>query len=75
MKETLKKLRARQVDVVFDPVGLVNDSLKVIGWNGRIVVVGFAGRKNGEMEEVAMNKILLKVRRLRISFGTSEKIN
>ena len=45
------------VDVVFDPVGMVNKSLKCTAWNGRIVVVGFAA---GSIEKVAMNRVLLK---------------
>jgi NADPH2:quinone reductase len=45
------------VDIVFDPVGMVDKSLKVIRWNGRIVVVGFAA---GAIEKVAMNRVLLK---------------
>ncbi|KAJ1667634.1 hypothetical protein EV178_001102 [Coemansia sp. RSA 1646] len=45
------------VDVVFDPVGLVERSLKCIAWNGRIVVVGFAA---GNIEKIAANRILLK---------------
>jgi NADPH2:quinone reductase len=45
------------VDVVFDPVGLVEKSSKCVAWNGRIVVIGFVG---GEIERVAMNRVLLK---------------
>jgi len=45
------------VDVVFDPVGMVNPSLKVVAWNARILVVGFAG---GVIEEVRVNRVLLK---------------
>ncbi|KAI0014976.1 NAD(P)-binding protein [Xylariomycetidae sp. FL0641] len=48
---------ARGVDVVFDPVGLVDRSTKCVAWNGRILVVGFAA---GSIEKVAMNKVLLK---------------
>ncbi|KAI0004046.1 NAD(P)-binding protein [Xylariaceae sp. FL0662B] len=47
----------RGVDVVFDPVGLVDRSTKCVAWNGRILVVGFAA---GNIEKVAMNKVLLK---------------
>lgn len=47
------------VDVVFDPVGLVDLSLKCIAHRGRILVVGFAGRKS-RMERIAMNRVLLK---------------
>ncbi|KHN95996.1 Alcohol dehydrogenase superfamily, zinc-type [Metarhizium album ARSEF 1941] len=55
----VKKLtpRGRGVDIVFDPVGLVDKSTKCTAWNGRILIVGFAG---GAIEKVAMNKVLLK---------------
>ena len=45
------------VDIVFDPVGMVNSSLKCTAWNGRILVIGFAA---GSIEKVAMNRVLLK---------------
>lgn len=45
------------VDIVYDPVGLIDKSTKCIAWNGRLIVVGFVG---GEIEKVAMNKLLLK---------------
>ncbi|KAK8064376.1 hypothetical protein PG994_007014 [Apiospora phragmitis] len=47
----------RGVDIVYDPVGMVDKSTKCIAWNGRILVVGFAA---GAIEKVAMNKVLLK---------------
>ena len=47
----------RGVDIVYDPVGLVDKSTKCIAFNGRILVVGFAA---GNIEKVAMNKVLLK---------------
>ncbi|CAH0024000.1 unnamed protein product [Clonostachys rhizophaga] len=46
-------------DVVFDPVGLVDLSLKCIAHKGRVLIVGFAGR-GGQMESIAMNRVLLK---------------
>lgn len=49
----------RGVDVVFDPVGLVDLSIKCIAHQGKILIVGFAGRE-GEMEKIAMNRVLLK---------------
>ncbi|KAK0617961.1 hypothetical protein B0T17DRAFT_591891 [Bombardia bombarda] len=57
--ELVKKLTpgGRGVDIVFDPVGLVDKSTKCTGWNGRILIVGFAA---GTIEKVAMNKVLLK---------------
>ncbi|PWN54307.1 NAD(P)-binding protein [Violaceomyces palustris] len=45
------------VDVVYDPVGLIIPSLKVIAWNGRIIVVGFVA---GSIEKIPANLILLK---------------
>ena len=58
-EEEVKKLtpKGRGVDIVFDPVGMVNTSLKCTAWNGRIVVIGFAA---GNIEKVAMNRVLLK---------------
>ncbi|KAL8695104.1 MAG: hypothetical protein Q9218_000382 [Villophora microphyllina] len=57
--EEVKKLtpNGRGVDVVFDPVGMVNMSLKCTAWGGRIVIVGFAA---GNIEKVAMNRVLLR---------------
>ena len=58
-EEEVKKLTrgGKGVDIVFDPVGMVNSSLKCTAWNGRIVVIGFAA---GSIEKVAMNRVLLK---------------
>ncbi|PFH62824.1 hypothetical protein XA68_11836 [Ophiocordyceps unilateralis] len=47
----------RGVDIVFDPVGIVDASVKCTAWNGRILVVGFAA---GAIEKIALNKVLLK---------------
>ncbi|KAJ1651764.1 hypothetical protein IWQ61_007753 [Dispira simplex] len=57
--DQVRKLTPKQrgVDIVFDPVGLINASLKCIAWNGRLVVVGFT---SGKIEKVATNRILLK---------------
>ncbi|EKD18453.1 uncharacterized protein L3040_007523 [Drepanopeziza brunnea f. sp. 'multigermtubi'] len=49
--------RGRGVDIVFDPVGMIDKSTKCIAWNGRLLVIGFAA---GAIEKVAMNKVLLK---------------
>ncbi|KAK0391952.1 hypothetical protein NLU13_1450 [Sarocladium strictum] len=49
--------KSRGVDIVYDPVGLVDLSTKCTAWNGRILIVGFAA---GTIEKVAMNKVLLK---------------
>ena len=48
---------SRGVDIVYDPVGLIDKSTKCIAWNGRLVVIGFVG---GEIEAIRTNKILLK---------------
>jgi NADPH2:quinone reductase len=53
----LKHTNKKGVDVVFDPVGLIDASLKCIAWSGRLVVVGFAA---GTIEKIATNRILLK---------------
>lgn len=57
--EQVKKLtpKGRGVDIVYDPVGMIDKSTKCIRWNGRLLVIGFAA---GAIEKVAMNKILLK---------------
>ncbi|KAK1755197.1 thioredoxin reductase [Echria macrotheca] len=57
--EMVKKLtpKGRGVDIVYDPVGMVDKSTKCTAWNGRILIVGFAA---GQIEKVAMNKVLLK---------------
>ncbi|KAG6874483.1 hypothetical protein C0995_010393 [Termitomyces sp. Mi166 len=62
-KEVLKLTGGKGVDVVYDPVGLINDSLKCIAWKGRALVIGFAA---GTIEKVnisslvPMNLVLLK---------------
>ena len=58
-EDEVKKLTpsGRGVDIVYDPVGMVNTSLKCTAWNGRILVIGFAA---GNIEKVAMNRVLLK---------------
>ncbi|KAL7780355.1 hypothetical protein CFE70_010377 [Pyrenophora teres f. teres 0-1] len=57
--EQVKKLtpKGRGVDIVYDPVGLIDKSMKCIAWNGRLLVIGFAG---GPIEKIATNRILLK---------------
>ena len=49
--------KKRGVDIVYDPVGLIDKSTKCIRWNGRLLVVGFAG---GPIEKIPTNKLLLK---------------
>jgi NADPH2:quinone reductase len=49
----------RGADVIYDSVGgdTFEKSLKCIAWNGRLIVIGFAG---GKIPSVAANRILLK---------------
>ncbi|KAI0780315.1 alcohol dehydrogenase [Fomes fomentarius] len=56
-KEVLKITGGKGVDVIYDPVGLIRDSLKCIAWKGRAIVVGFAA---GQIEKLALNLVLLK---------------
>ncbi|KFH41022.1 Quinone oxidoreductase-like protein [Hapsidospora chrysogenum ATCC 11550] len=58
-KRVLAATGGKGADVVFDPVGLVDLSLKCIAHRGRVLIVGFAGRE-GQMEKIAMNRVLLK---------------
>lgn len=57
--DQVKKLtpNGRGVDIVYDPVGLIDKSTKCIRWNGRLLVIGFAA---GQIEKLALNKVLLK---------------
>ena len=47
----------RGVDIVYDPVGLIDKSMKCIAWCGRLVIIGFVA---GTWEQIATNRILLK---------------
>lgn len=47
------------VDVVLDNTGMVNQAIRCVAYAGTIVILGFAARK-GMMEEVKMNRLLLK---------------
>lgn len=62
-KQVQRLTGGRGVDVVIDNVGLVGRSLRCLrsrdSHGGKIVLVGFAGRQ-GVMEQVAMNRVLLR---------------
>ncbi|KOS23391.1 Quinone oxidoreductase-like protein 2 [Escovopsis weberi] len=58
-KRVLEETGGRGVDLVYDPVGLVDLSLKCIAHRARVLVVGFVARE-GQMEKIAMNRVLLK---------------
>jgi NADPH2:quinone reductase len=55
----LEETKGRGADVIYDSVGgdVFDKSLKCIAWNGRLLVIGFAG---GEIPSVKANRILLK---------------
>jgi NADPH2:quinone reductase len=60
LKERAKALTAGTgVDVVFDPVGgqLLEPAVRATGWNGRVLVIGFAG---GSIPKLPVNLLLLK---------------
>ena len=44
-------------DVVFDPVGTINQSIKCVAFSGRLVTIGFV---EGQIESVKVNRVLLK---------------
>lgn len=59
-EETVKAATGGEgVNLVYDAVGMVESSLKCCVYNGRVVIVGFAGR-HGDIENVRANRILLK---------------
>jgi NADPH2:quinone reductase len=55
----LELTEGRGADVIYDSVGgeTTQKSLKCIAWNGRLVVIGFAG---GDIPAIEANRILLK---------------
>lgn len=60
LRERIKALTGGNgVDVIFDPVGsnLSEPALRSIAWNGRFLVIGFAG---GDIPRIPLNLALLK---------------
>lgn len=60
LKERVKALTGgRGVDVIYDPVGdrLAEPAFRSIAWNGRYLVIGFAG---GEIPKLPLNLPLIK---------------
>ncbi|ORX58882.1 NAD(P)-binding protein [Hesseltinella vesiculosa] len=56
--DQVKKItKGHGADVVYDPVGLVEQSTKCTAWNGRILIIGFA---QGTIEKIPANRLLLK---------------
>ena len=58
-KAVLELTGGEGVDVGYDSVGLVEKSLKCLKHKGRVLVIGFAGTE-GDIERIAMNRVLLK---------------
>ncbi|NJL15577.1 MAG: NADPH:quinone oxidoreductase family protein [Microscillaceae bacterium] len=59
MIETVRQLTQQKgVDVVYDPVGgdLFDQSLHCVGWEGRLLSVGFA---SGRIPQVSINRLLM----------------
>lgn len=60
LKDKVKELTGgKGVDVVYDPVGgdLAEPAVRATGWNGRYLVIGFAG---GYIPKIPANLVLLK---------------
>ncbi|KAM0716917.1 hypothetical protein Q7P37_006769 [Cladosporium fusiforme] len=57
--EVLDFTNGEGVDAVLDNTGMVNQAIRCVAYGGTIVILGFAARK-GVMEEVKMNRLLLK---------------
>ena len=60
LRDTVRQLTGgRGADVIFDPVGgdFFDQAVRCVGWNGRILVVGFA---SGRIPQLPVNLALLK---------------
>jgi len=59
IKESVMEISAQGADVVFEAVGgnIWKECLRSIAWEGRLLVVGFAG---GEIPQIPANLLLLK---------------
>ena len=59
LKDAVKRIAKKGVDVVYDPVGgdLFDTANRCMGWNGRYLVIGFA---SGRIPELPANLPLLK---------------
>ncbi|MBM3559269.1 MAG: NADPH:quinone oxidoreductase family protein [Alphaproteobacteria bacterium] len=59
VRARLREIAPRGVDVALDPVGgdVFTASLRTIGWEGRIIIVGFAG---GTVPQIPANHLLVK---------------
>ncbi|MBI5505125.1 MAG: NADPH:quinone oxidoreductase family protein [Deltaproteobacteria bacterium] len=60
LKHRVKELTGgRGADVIYDPVGgdIFDDAIRCIGWDGRLLVIGFA---SGRIPQLPVNLVLLK---------------
>lgn len=59
VEEVRRLTDGRGADVIYDPVGgdVFDKALKVLAFEGRAVIIGFAG---GEIQKIAANRLLLK---------------
>lgn len=59
LREGIKRTCGRGPDVIYDPVGdkYAEPAFRSIGWNGRYLIVGFAG---GEIPKLPLNLALVK---------------
>jgi NADPH2:quinone reductase len=59
LRDELRRLAGKGVDVVYDPIGgpYAEPALRSIGWQGRYLVIGFAA---GEIPRLPLNLVLLK---------------
>ena len=58
-REKVKELTGGGADVIYDPVGgdVFDESVRCIGWDGRLLVIGFA---NGRIPNIGANMPLIK---------------
>ena len=72
LRESINALTDNQgVDVVYDPVGdsLFDQAIRCVGWNGRYLVVGFAG---GNIPTMRANYTILKsIAMIGVAYGMS----
>lgn len=59
IRQVMDFTNGKGVEVFLDNTGMVNDAIRCLAYFGRIIILGFAARK-GVMEDVKMNKLLLK---------------
>jgi len=71
-KRVLEATKGRGVDLTFDTVGLIEKSIRCSKYGARIIIVGFTGRE-GDLEKIAANRILLKSITLRGYVGAALK--